>query len=58
MFSERRLKRFEVAYVAESYFGDELSFYKEQKSENEFDVEIKKNDHETVVRSKVIFQNI
>ena len=58
MFSERRLKRFEVAYVAESYFGDELSFYKEQKSENEFDVEIKKNDRETVVRSKVIFQNI
>ena len=58
MFSERCLKRFEVAYVAESYFGDELSFYKEQKSENEFDVEIKKNDRETVVRSKVIFQNI
>ena len=58
MFSERRLKRFEVAYVVESYFGDELSFYKEQKSENEFDVEIKKNDRETVVRSKVIFQNI
>ena len=58
MFSERRLKRFEVAYVAESYFGDELSFYKEQKSENGFDVEIKKNDRETVVRSRVIFQKI
>lgn len=58
MFSERRLKRFEVAYVAESYFGDVLFIYKEQKAENEFDVEIKKNGLETVVRSKVIFQNI
>lgn len=55
MFEQRKLRRFEVAYVAESYFGDRLSFYKEQKSDHESDIEIKKNGTETVVRSKVIF---
>jgi len=55
MFREKSLRRFEVAYVAESYYGDKLSFYREQINENEFDIEIKKNDAEVVVRSKVIF---
>lgn len=55
MFREKSLRRFEVAYVAESYYGDKLSFYREQINENEFDIEIKKNDTEVVVRSKVIF---
>lgn len=55
MFREKRVHRFEVAYVAESYYGDTLSFYLEQAGENEFDIEVKKNDSEVVVRSKVIF---
>lgn len=55
MFREKSLRRFEMAYVAESYYGDKLSFYREQVSENEYDIEIKKNDTEVVVRSKVIF---
>lgn len=55
LFKERKLKRFEVAYVAESYFGDVLKFYEEQVGESEYDVVIKKNEGETVVRSKLIF---
>ena len=55
-FKEKSIKRFEMAYVAESYYGDTLSFYLEEKNENEFDIEVKKNNQEVVVRSKVIFK--
>ena len=57
MFREKRIRRFEMAYVAESYYGDTLSFYREQTGENEYDVEVKKNGSEVVVRSKVIFRD-
>ena len=53
-FREQSVRCFEVAYVAESYYGDTLSFYREQKGENEYDIEVKKNNGEVVVRSKVI----
>ena len=55
-FKEKQVKRFEIAYVAESYYGDALSFYLEEKNENEYDIEVKKNNQEVVVRSKVIFK--
>ena len=55
-YKEKALKRFEIAYVAESYYSDALSFYLEQKGENEYDIEVKKNNQEVVVRSKVIFK--
>ena len=55
-FKEKSIRRFEMAYVAESYYGDTLSFYLEQKTENEYDIEVKKNNQEVVVRSKVIFK--
>ena len=55
MFREKSVRRFEMAYVAESYYGDLLTFYREQKAENEYDIEVKKNNAEVVVRSKVIF---
>ena len=54
-FRGRSIRRFEMAYVAESYYGDKLTFYRKQAGENEFDVEVMKNDAEVVVRSKVIF---
>ena len=57
MYKEKRIKRFEVAYVAESYYGDTLSFYKQKINENEYNVEIKKNGGEVVCRSKMIFIN-
>lgn len=55
MFREKSVRRFEMAYVAESYYGDLLTFYREWKAENEYDIEVKKNNAEVVVRSKVIF---
>ena len=54
-FREKSVSRFEMAYVAESYYGDRLSFYREQKGEDEYDIEVRKNDTEVVVRSKVEF---
>ena len=55
-FKEKQVKRFEMAYVAESYYGDSLSFYKEEKEDGSIDIEVKKNDQEVVVRSKIIFK--
>ena len=55
-FRDKTVHRFEVAYVAEGYYGDTLTFHREQKGENEYDIEVKKNNGEVVVRSKVIFK--
>ena len=55
-FVDRTLITSEMEYVAESYFGDELSFFCDEVSENEFHVEVKKNGSEVVCRSKVIFE--
>lgn len=55
-FKEKQIKRFEMAYVAESYYGDTLGFYLEEKGGNEYDIEVKKNQQEVVVRSKVILK--
>lgn len=55
MFREKKIKRFEMAYVAESYYGDILSFYREEVNKDEFHLEIKKNNEEVVCRSKILF---
>ena len=55
-YKKKALKRFEIAYVAESYYDDTLSFYLEENNENEYDVEVRKSSNEVVVRSKVIFK--
>ena len=55
LFKEKRIKRFEMAYVAESYYDDTLNFYREKVGENEYDIEVRKNGTDVVVRSKVIF---
>lgn len=59
-YKQHRLKRFEIAYVAESHQGDILNFYKEKVGENEYCIKImkkEKNSEENieVVRSKVKF---
>ena len=46
-FREKMIHRFD---------GDKLTFYKDEISENEFDIEVRKNDSEVVVRSKIIFR--
>ena len=55
MYRERRIRRFEMAYVAESYYGDELTLFMDDAGEGVYDVEVKKNGSEVVCRSKVIF---
>lgn len=56
MYKEKRIRRFEMAYVAERYYGDTLSFSKEEANANEYHVEVMKNGAEVVCRSKVVFE--
>nr|WP_320059801.1 acyl-ACP thioesterase domain-containing protein [uncultured Bacteroides sp.] len=56
MYKTKRIRRFEMAYVAESYYGDELSFIKQKVAEGEYHLEVMKNGQEVVCRSKVIFE--
>ena len=53
---EHQLRRFEVAYVAESHQGDQLSFYSEQTADNEYSVRICKEEATEVCRCKVCFR--
>lgn len=55
MYKEKRIRRFEMAYVAESYYGDELSYYMDDAGDGVYQVEVKKNGNDIVCRSKVIF---
>ena len=50
---EHPLRRFEIAYVTESYFGDTLDIYIDSKN-NEHQVEIKKGNA-TICRCKLFF---
>lgn len=59
-FKTHRIKRFEVAYVAESYYGDKLALYHEQCGEDEHAIRIDKvtpgeEKHVEVCRCKVKF---
>ncbi len=56
MYKKKRIRRFEMAYVAESYYGDELLSSCDDANENVYDVEVKKNGSEVVCRSKVMFE--
>ena len=62
-YREHRLKRFEIAYVAEAHQGDQLSFYLEQTTENEFYIRLTKtapesNDTIEICRCKVVFADM
>jgi acyl-ACP thioesterase len=54
-YRNHRLKRFEIAYVAEAHEGDRLSFYREQTGETEYCVRIVRSDGTETCRSKVLF---
>lgn len=40
---EHGIRRFEIAYKAESYMGDTLSFFQQQNEDGTIDVEVRKN---------------
>ena len=60
-YRAHRIRRFEIAYVAEAHAGDQLSFYREAAEEPDaFCIRIVKTSSETadpveVCRSKVMF---
>lgn len=59
LYKSRRLHRFEIAYVAESYYGDRLDFFVSEEAadatKTTYNVEIKKNGTEVVCRAKAVF---
>lgn len=56
-YRQKRIRRFEMAYVAESYYDDLLDFYLETEAGGDTcNVEIRKNGTETVCRSKITFE--
>lgn len=57
---KRGIHRFEIAYKAESYMGDTLTFYEQRVSACETDVEVRKNVSadsagEVVCQAKIVF---
>lgn len=59
-YKEHRIKRFDIAYVAETRQGDKLHFYREQVAEQTFCVRLVKTDRNThsdveVCRCKLLF---
>ena len=57
LYREKRVRRFEMAYVAESYYDDLLSFYVDREGENDtYEAAIRKNGGETVCRAKFVFE--
>jgi acyl-ACP thioesterase len=57
-YKRQRIRRFEMAYVAESYYDDLLTLYMDELSDGEFNVEVVKNGEEVVCRSKIVFEDI
>ena len=55
-YREHRIRRIEVAYVAEAHAGDRLSFYREQTAENDYCVRICKDDNVETCRCLVSFE--
>ena len=54
-FKEKRVRRFEMAYVAETIATDTMAYYMDKVDDDNFDIEVKKNQADVVCRSKVIF---
>ena len=54
---KKGIRRFEMAYVAESYYNDELSFYVDELTPSEYAIEIKRNGDQIVCRSKMVFNS-
>ncbi len=61
-FRKSNVRRIEMAYMAESYIGDTLSFFVEEKETDTYHIEVRKNfsgkreKGESVVRCRLIFE--
>jgi acyl-ACP thioesterase len=56
IYKTMHVHRSEIAYIIESYYGDELTFFKEETGSNEYSIEVKKNTGEITCRAKVSFE--
>lgn len=54
-YREHRLRRFDIAYVAECHQGDRLTFYREESDSIEYCIRICRDGNVEVVRCKVKF---
>ena len=54
-YREHRIRRFEIAYVAEAHAGDKLSFYSEPTAGDAYCIRIVRSDGTECCRSKVTF---
>ena len=56
LFRAKRLHRFEIAYVAEGYYGDRVGFYMDESSSGCYEVDVRKMEGgETLCRAKLVF---
>ena len=60
-YTQHRIRRAEIAYVAEAYYGDELSFFVKELEPLHYQVEIRKHfsqdgKGETIARGLVVFE--
>lgn len=56
LLKEHPIRRFEMAYISECYFGDELFLYVDEVTQGEYHVEVKRNNEEVACRSKLILK--
>ena len=54
-YRTHRVRRIEIAYVAEAHGGDQLSFYSEETAPNAYSIRIARTDVTEVARSHVVF---
>ena len=65
-YRDHQVRRFEIAYVAESHAGDRLSFYREQTAENDYSIRVTKHvpdpatggEETEVCRSRVVYEPV
>ena len=55
MFEKREIHRFEIEFMSEGKFGETISLYKEDNTDNEFFIELKNEAGNTLSKSKMTF---
>jgi acyl-ACP thioesterase len=56
-FRKRDIHRFEIEFMAEGTFDETISLYKQENPDNEFLIELKNSNGQTLSKSKVKFGN-
>lgn len=55
-YKTHKLKRVDIAYVSEAYFGDTLTLSREQTDENQYRIEVKNQKNEIIARGMMVFK--